>query len=66
MTLAALATACAQDGPRDAAIWRLVAFAARYGHQPIHELLRLPITDLMRFAEFVGDLLEAESRTPED
>lgn len=57
---------CAADGPRDAAIWKLLAFAARYGHQPISELLRLPVTDLMRFARNLNDLLEAETRVSED
>lgn len=51
------------DGRGDygAIIWRVLAFGARYGHQPLDVLLTMPTIDLQRFTKAVGSLIERES-----
>lgn len=42
-------------------IWKLIAFLARYGHQPADMLLRMPVDSLQALASGVEDLLDAEN-----
>lgn len=47
--------------PLDRAIWKLTAFVARYAHQPVEALHRMPITSLMHLADHTAELLRDES-----
>jgi len=42
-------------------IWKTLAYVCRYGHQPIHSLMRLPVSDLRRLADKIADLIEKEN-----
>lgn len=44
-------------------IWRMLAFLARYGHQPVSGLLDLTLAELHELQENVGRLLEDEQRS---
>ena len=46
-------------------IWDAFAYVARYGHQPLSELKRLPLAELMRFADKLSNIVKAESRREE-
>lgn len=56
----------ATHGSYQKRIWKLIGYLGRYGHQPADVSLRLPVDDLMRLADAVGDLLtkEAEAMKP--
>lgn len=62
MSLAELAVALSKAGvqERTAAIWRLLAFVGRYGHQPVDALLRMTIIDLAAFSVALQDLMNKE------
>ena len=38
----------------------MLAFAARYGHQPLNVIMRLPFKDLLAFTRALSSLLEEE------
>lgn len=42
-------------------IWKLVAFLGRYGHQQAKDILAMPVTQTMRLAEQVGELIAEEN-----
>lgn len=68
MSLSALALAVEYDG-HEARLWKMLAYVARYGATPPSVSRRMPMTELKRFAESLGQLLaeEAEStRRPVD
>jgi hypothetical protein len=45
---------------RVSAIWRLLAFVGRYGHQSIDALLRMTIVDLASFSVALQKLMDEE------
>jgi len=47
-----------KSGPRN---WPLIAYAARYGRQPLSEILRLSKPDLQAFTRAISDIIEAEN-----
>jgi hypothetical protein len=47
--------------PRDRAIWKLVAFAARYGSTDPKVALGMPASQLTAFTMALGELLEEEA-----
>lgn len=50
-----------ERGSLEKRIWKLVAFLARYGHQPAPAVLGMPVDRLEALACAVGDLLDAEA-----
>lgn len=50
----------AQDASYESRIWSRVAFAGRYGHQPISEILSLPRADLHKLNTALAKLIEEE------
>ena len=63
MSLPTLALAYHRAGvARDnvARIWRLLAYVARYGHQPLASLLVMPMTQVRAFADALEGLLKEE------
>jgi hypothetical protein len=46
---------------REDAVWKLVAYCGRYGHQSIDCLLARPLSELTRFALALQGLIERES-----
>jgi hypothetical protein len=42
-------------------MWKLLAFTARYGNQPLSELLDLEVSDLVAFAKQLGEILKEEN-----
>lgn len=56
-----LAVAALQGETRDKQLWRLFAYLGRYGHQPLPVLRKLPITELLRYANAVAELIREES-----
>jgi hypothetical protein len=63
MTLAGYACAlhrqCLNESFEDG-IWKLVAFAARYGHQRIPDLLAMTKSDLNKFVEKLAEIMSEE------
>lgn len=49
-----------QRPPRSVALWKLIAFLGRYGHQQ-QWVLRLTIREMNALAEAVGQLIEDEN-----
>lgn len=47
---------------REKAIWTLVAFLGRYGHQSVPEMLNIPTRDLANLAYRISELMEEENR----
>jgi hypothetical protein len=45
---------------RVAAVWRLLAFVGRYGHQSVDALLRMTIADLAAFSLALQELMNKE------
>lgn len=72
MSLSGLALALERTrlkrGPLDRRIWKLVAFLARYGHQPAGEVLAMTVDRVEALARAVGELLdgEAEAQRPKE
>ena len=40
----------------------MIAFLARYAHQPVEQLMQRTVTDLTIFAEEIGKLIEEEHK----
>lgn len=45
-------------------VWDRLAYAARYGKQPLSELVDLELADLREFRRALSDIVEAESKAP--
>lgn len=41
----------------------MLAFLTRYAHQPLPVLMQMPITDLLKFTESVGNLMREEAES---
>jgi hypothetical protein len=51
----------------DRRLWELLAYAARYGKQPLSEARALPLTELARFVTAISNIvLEERKETEED
>lgn len=50
-------------GGHERRLWRLVAYAGRYCHQPADVCLAMPVTDLMALADATAALLAEESKS---
>ncbi len=47
--------------PRDKEIWKILAFLGRYAHQPIKDLLGMPMSDLVNLAMQTTKFIEEEA-----
>ena len=52
-----MARACPDYG---AAIWKLVAYCGRYGHQQAELLMHWPLSQVRQFADGVAELMREE------
>lgn len=41
-------------------LWGTLAFIGRYGHQPIRDLMKMSVRDLMTLGRHIGDYVKAE------
>lgn len=63
MTLAGYACALHRECERESyegGIWKLLAFAARYGHQRIPDLLLMPRSELSQFVDKLAEIMSEE------
>jgi hypothetical protein len=60
LSLAVLGLALSRQSPLAERIWKQVAFLGRYGHQPVDVTLSMPVVDMHRLLEAVGQLIEEE------
>jgi hypothetical protein len=44
------------------ASWQEVAYVARYGHQPLEQILRLSRRELRQFKEALNSIVERENK----
>lgn len=44
-------------------LWTLIATAARYGHQPISEIMSLTLDQLTRFNDQLANMIERENKS---
>lgn len=45
-------------------IWKLLAYVARYGHQPVDVSKRLPLRELKLLADQLAKIVEEENAPP--
>lgn len=50
----------------DELIWEKFAYAGRYGGQPISDLKRLTLNELVKFCGKVSDIVRSEKRSVDD
>ena len=52
-----------KERSHESRIWRMLAYAARYGHQPVSVLLYRPISDIRAFNREISSFLGDEARS---
>ena len=52
----------ARTRPRPALLWKALAYAGRYGHQPLDGALRMTLRELDAFNEAVSNIVEEENK----
>lgn len=65
MTLGVLAQAISREEPRDKALWKLIAYAARYGSTDPHASRRMTVNDLSSFTAALDAIIEEENEKPD-
>lgn len=50
-------------GGHERRLWRMVAYAGRYCHQPADVALAMPVTDLMALGDATAELLAEEAKS---
>lgn len=53
-----------QLGDNEKRVWKLLAYAGRYGHQPISTMMRLTLRELGQFVAQLNEIVEEEN-TPQ-
>lgn len=58
--------ALGEPGEYERMIWSLLGWLARYGHQPVTQLLEFSLRDLSKLARQIGEFMEEENRKIEE
>ena len=61
-----MAAAIMLEPPRDRVLWKLIAYAGRYGSTPPNVARHMTIGDLVRFVEAIAKILEEEHEAAEE
>lgn len=65
MSLAALAQAIGREESRRRSLWKLIAYAGRYGSTSPTVARRMTVNDLVDYTEALGEIIDEENKKPE-